>query len=248
VPGLRREEVAELAGLSVDYYTRLEQGRERNPSASTLNALARTLGLGPDAQRYLFAIAAPRPKLPHVRSGEISRTLAELLEQWNQQPATLTDQTFDVVAANHLSWAVYSGHQYTGNHARLVFLDPDRDAFFREWDKVASGIAAQLRAAATLDPDNVGLTSLVAELTGQSPEFRRLWAKADVRERTKSTFLVTHAEVGDLDFVYEAFRPNSNPSLLLTVLWPVAGSDTAEKLAVLGSRTADFAPPSEQKC
>ena len=157
--------------------------------------------------------------------------------------ATLTDEMFDVVAANQLSWAVYGGHQHTGNHARLVFLDPDRDVFFREWDKVASGIVAQLRAAAILDPGNAGLTNLVGELTIQSPEFRRLWAKAEVRERTGRTFLVTHANVGDLDFVYEAFRPNSNPNLLLTVLWPVAGSDTADKLAVLGSRTSELAPP-----
>jgi transcriptional regulator with XRE-family HTH domain len=242
VPGLRREEVAELAGLSVDYYTRLEQGRERHPSASILNSLALTLGLGPDAQRYLFAIAAPRPKLPQPYS-KVGHKLAELIEQWDRQLATLTDEAFDVVAANRLSSAVYGGHQHTGNHARLVFLDPDRDVFFREWDKVASGTVAQLRAAATLDPDNARLTSLVGELTAQSPEFRRRWAKAEVRERTSSTFLVTHAEVGDLDFVYEAFRPNSNPNLLLTVHWPAAGSDTADKLAVLGSRTSEVAPP-----
>jgi transcriptional regulator with XRE-family HTH domain len=245
VPGLRREEVAELAGLSADYYTRLEQGRERHPSASILNSLARTLGLGPDAQRYLFAIAAPRPRLPQPHSSKAGHKLAELIEQWDRQLATLTDETCDVVAANSLSWAVYGGHQYTGNHARLVFLDPDRDVFFREWDKVASGTVAQLRAAATLDPDNAGLMSLVGELTARSPEFRRRWAKAEVRERTSSTFLVTHAEVGDLDLVYEAFRPNSNPNLLLTVHWPAAGSDTADKLAVLGSRTSGLAPSAE---
>jgi hypothetical protein len=173
--------------------------------------------------------------LPPPQSGKVGHNLAELLDEWSQQPATLTNETFDVVAANQLSWAVYGGHQHTGNHARLVFLDPDRDVFFREWDKVASGTVASLRAAATLDPDNVPLTSLVGELTTQSQQFRRLWAKAEVRERTSSTFLVTHAEVGDLDFVYEAFRPTSNPSLLLTVLRPIAGSDTADKLAVLAS-------------
>jgi transcriptional regulator with XRE-family HTH domain len=243
VPGLRREEVAELTGLSVDYYTRLEQGRERHPSASTLNALARTLGLGPDAQRYLFAIAAPRPKLQEPRSSEVGHKLAALIGQWDRQLATLTDETFEVVAANRLSWAVYGGHRHTGNHARLVFLDPDRDVFFREWDKVASGIVAQLRAAATLDPDNVGLRGLVRELTAQSPEFSQRWAKAEVRERTSSSFLVTHAKVGDLDFVYEAFRPNSSPNLLLTVMWPVPGGDTADKLAVLGSRASEFPAP-----
>src|SRR5215469_11441280 len=236
VPGLRREEVAELAGVSIDYYTRLEQGRERHPSASTLNALARTLRFGPDAQRYLFAIATPQPKLarPHgSKVGGSLASLAELLDEWTRQAATVTDEMFDVVAANPLSWAVYSGHEHTGNHARLVFLDPDRDVYFREWDKVASGIVAQLRAAATIDPDNARLRNLVGELAAQSPEFSRRWAKGDVRERTSSTFLVTHAEVGDLDFVYEAFRPTSNPNLLLTVLRPVAGTGTADKLAAL---------------
>jgi transcriptional regulator with XRE-family HTH domain len=247
VPGLRREEVAEMAGLSVDYYTRLEQGRERSPSASTLNALARTLGLGSDAQRYLFAIATPRPKLPRPQHGEVSRNLTELLDEWTRHPATVTDETLDVVAANRLSWTVYGGHQHSGNRARLVFLDPDRDVFFREWDKVASSVVASLRAAATLDPANARLRNLVGELAAESPEFARLWRKAEVRERTSSTFLVTHAEAGDLDFVYETFRLNGNPNLLLTVLRPVPGTGTADKLAVLGSRTAERVSPLPQQ-
>jgi transcriptional regulator with XRE-family HTH domain len=234
VPGLRREEVAELASLSVDYYTRLEQGRERHPSASALNALARALKLGPDAQRYLFSIAMPRPRLPQAPGG-IGDSLAELVAEWDMYPATLTDEAFNVVAANHLSWAVYGGHEHVGNHARLVYLDPDRGRYFRDWDKVASGIVASLRAAATLAPDHAGLTGLVAELTSRSPEFRTRWVKAEVRERTSSSFLVNHAQAGDLDFVYETFRPNSNPSLMLTVLRPMAGTGTAEKLSLLAS-------------
>jgi transcriptional regulator with XRE-family HTH domain len=233
VPGLRREEVAELASLSVDYYTRLEQGRERHPSASALDAISRALNLGPDARRHLFSIAMPRPRMPEAPTG-VGRNLAELVTEWDRYPATLTDEAFNVVAANQISWAVYGGHEHAGNHARLVYLDSDRRRFFRDWDKVASGIVASLRAAATLAPDDPDLASLVEELRSVSPEFRRRWEKAEVRERTSSSFLVNHAEAGDLDFVYETFRPNSNPNLMLTILRPMAGTGTAAKLASLG--------------
>lgn len=242
VPGLRREEVAELAGLSVDYYTRLEQGRERHPSAHVLNALARTFKLGPDAQGYLFAIAKPGPEVRRARSGEIGQNLLDLINEWTHHPTTLTDERLNVVAANRLGWAIYSGHEYSGNHARLVFLDQDRGVYFREWMKAASAIVASLRATATLDPNNAGLTSLVGELTTQSHDFARLWAKAEVIEKTSGTFLVNHPQVGDLDLIYETFRPNSAPHLMLKVLRPASGTDTADKLAMLGSLTAEFPP------
>src|SRR3954468_19821337 len=135
-PGLRREEVASLAGLSVDYYNRLEQGREQHPSPSVLTALARVLRLGPDAQRYLFAIATPSPDIAPVRR-KIGANLVELLEDWTDHPATLLDGCQNILVANHLGRALFAGHRHSDNLARLVFLDEDGPTFYRNWNQVA---------------------------------------------------------------------------------------------------------------
>jgi transcriptional regulator with XRE-family HTH domain len=240
VPGLRREEVASLAGLSVDYYARLEQGRELHPSASVLNALARVLRLGPDAQRYLFAIASSGPKVPRSRGrAPISANLLELVEEWTNHPAVLVDDCHNVVAANQLGRAMYGGHRHSDNLARLVFLDDDARTFFREWSKVASETVAGVRAVASHDPNNANLMALIGELTVRSEEFRKRWAKAEVREKTTGVLLLHHQAVGDLDLSYETLRPNGTPELMLKVYRAEKGSAMSEKLAMLGSLTAD---------
>ena len=239
VPGLRREEVASLTGLSVDYYTRLEQGRELHPSASVLNALARTLRLEPDARRYLFAIATPDQHVPVVRGrSTVGENLVELLDEWPNHPAVLLDSCHNVLAANQLGAALYAGHRYSGNLAKLVFLDEGGPRFFRDWPTVAASCAAGIRATASHDPGDADLLSLVGELTVRSAEFARLWARADVREKTSGTVRFRHPVVGELDLVYETLRPAGAPHLVLKVLR--AGRDTVarEKLAVLGSVAA----------
>ncbi|MBP2326878.1 transcriptional regulator with XRE-family HTH domain [Kibdelosporangium banguiense] len=238
VPGLRREEVASLAGLSVDYYTRLEQGREQHPSPSVLNALARALRLGPDAQRYLFAIATPGPRVARGHR-QLSQTLLDLLDDWTDHPAVIIDDCYNIVAANHLGRAIYAGHQHSDNLARLLFLDPDGRTFFRDWTKVASTTVAAIRAAAAHDSDNSDLMALVGELTVRSTEFANRWAKAEVQEKTSGTTCYHHPIVGDLELRYESLRPSGSAGLLLKVFRAEKGSEMSEKLAVLGSLTAE---------
>jgi transcriptional regulator with XRE-family HTH domain len=236
VPGLRREEVASLAGLSVDYYTRLEQGREQHPSASVLNALARALRLGPDAQRYLFAIATSGPQVQ--RRTKVSSTLVELITEWTDHPAVVMDDLHNVIANNHLGRALYAGHEHSDNLARLIFLDPDGRTFFRDWNKSASATVASIRAAASHDPGNSELLALVGELTVRSEEFSKRWAKAEVKEKTNGFVQLHHPVVGDLDLSYETLRPNGS-ELLLKVFRAEQGSEMSDKLAMLGSLAAE---------
>jgi transcriptional regulator with XRE-family HTH domain len=236
VPGLRREEVASLAGVSVDYYTRLEQGRERHPSASVLNALCRVFELGPDAQRYLFTLASPGPTTVARQRG-ISQNLLELVEEWTNHPTVLMDECHSVVVANQLGAALYAGHRHSDNMLRLLFLDPDGRTFFRDWNKVASSSVAALRAAASHTPDNGALMALIGELTVRSEEFCKRWAKAEVREKTSDVLLLRHPVVGDLDLVYESLRPNARPDLLLKI-YRAPTPEMSDKLAVLGSVVA----------
>ncbi|TCO54924.1 helix-turn-helix transcriptional regulator [Actinocrispum wychmicini] len=237
VPGLRREEVAAMAGLSVDYYTRLEQGREQHPSPSVLNSLARVLRLGPDAQRYLFAIATQGPPVPPVRR-QLSPNLLRLVNDWTDHPALITDPCHNIVVANHLGRAIYGGHQHSDNLARLVFLDPAGRTFYRNWNNVAGTIVASIRAAASNPAVNAELMALVGELTVRSEEFSKRWAKAEVLEKTSGQSFLRHPIVGDLDLTYETFKPNGAPDLQLKIYRAEKGSEMSEKLTMLGSLTA----------
>jgi hypothetical protein len=134
---------------------------------------------------------------------------------------------------------MYGGHRHSGNLVRLVFLDDDARILFREWSKVAAESVASVRAAASHDPNNANLMALIGELTVRSEEFRKGWAKAEVRERTTGVLLLHHPAVGDLDLSYETLRPNGTPELMLKVYRAEKGSAMSEKLAMLGSLTAD---------
>lgn len=245
VPGLRREEVASLTGLSVDYYARLEQGRESHPSASVLRALARTLRLDPDAQLHLFAIAQTDTPLPPIASGAggaVSGGLAELIGEWPHHPTVVLDECHTVVLANQLGHGLYAGHRHSDNLLRLIFLDSDAPEFYRDWPKVAGRSVAGLRVAVGRAPGNTELLALIGELTVHSPEFRRRWARADVREKTADELLLHHPLVGPLDLLFDTFHPAGHPNLLMKVFRAVSGSASAEGLAMLGSLTADNPP------
>lgn len=242
VPGLRREEVASLAGLSVDYYARLEQGREQHPSPSVLNALARVLNLNPDAQRYLFGIAGASAPVNRGQR-KLSPNLLALIDDWTGHPVVLTDGCHNIVATNQLGQALYGGHQHSDNIARLIFLDPDGPAFFRHWQRTAASCAASMRAIAGQNPNHAELLALVGELTVRSEVFASLWAKAEVLDKASEVLQINHPVVGDLDLHYEALRPNGSPDLLLKVYRAPKNSEMSDKLAMLGSLTAPALGP-----
>ncbi|MCS7480275.1 helix-turn-helix transcriptional regulator [Umezawaea endophytica] len=240
VPGLRREEVADLAGLSTDYYTRLEQGRERHPSRSVLDALARALLFDEEALRYLRSVAdhSPRRRRKHAERPRVDPELLALLELWTSTPAIVLDSLTNVVGANQLGRAVYEGHEHGDCLARMVFLDEDARSFYGDWTSVAHATVASLRAAGGADPDDPGLIALVGELSLRSDEFRTMWGQARVHVKTRGSTLLRHPLVGDLHLNYESLTVNAAPGLTIKVFHPVPDTRTADALALLGSLTA----------
>jgi transcriptional regulator with XRE-family HTH domain len=238
VPGLRREEVALLAGVSSDYYVRLEQGRERHPSTQVVDALARALHLDEDATSYLHALARPRPKRRRRRREQVSPTLVGMMAAWTSTPAVVLGRCLEVLAANDLGRALFAGHTHSDDLVRLVFLDPDARDFYPDWERVAVNTVGGLRAAAGIDRDDPALIETVGELSVKSADFRRLWARHDIRQKTHETKRFRHPLVGELTLSYEALTVNGAPGQQLVVYHAEPGSPSAEALSLLGSLTA----------
>lgn len=242
VPGLRREEVAMLAGVSVDYYARLKQGRERNPSPSVLNALATALCLDADQRQHAFrlaelapAAAAPVPQAP-------PQSLIELLEAWPQTPAMVINRQLDVLAHNALAAALYADFDRVDNLARMTFLDAAATGFYREWDRAAEASVANLRLALGHVESAEAVRRLVIELSEGSAQFRRRWATHDVRGKTHDSKRFSHRDVGELTLDYHAFEVRGAAGWQLVVYHAPAGSPSAEKLTLLASLHAAPAP------
>ncbi|HEY2061369.1 MAG TPA: helix-turn-helix transcriptional regulator [Amycolatopsis sp.] len=244
VSGLRREEVALLAGVSTDYYVRLEQGRERNPSAQVVEALARALQLDEEAVAHLHKLASPGParRRRTPQRERVSRQLVQLMDAWPQTPALVLGRCLGVLAGNALGKALFGGHEHSDDLIRLVFLDPDAREFYPDWERVAVNTVGGLRATAGLDPDDPLLIETVGELSVKSPEFRRLWARHDIRQKTKETKRFHHRLVGGLTLHYESLTVNSAPGQQLVVYQADPGSPSEEALALLGSLTAAESP------
>ncbi|MER5867596.1 helix-turn-helix domain-containing protein [Kitasatospora sp. NPDC002040] len=244
VQGLRREEVAQLAGVSVDYYIRLEQGR-RGPSVSdsVLGAVARALALDEVERRHVFDLArpaAPRPyPQPPVRAG-----LRALLAAMDTAPAFALGHRMQVLAWNPLADAVlgFSAVPQGYNAARQIFLDPASTALFAHWGEVAADAVAYLRLDAGRRPDDPELAALIGELSRRSEEFRRLWAVREVRDKTHGHKLIRHPLVGELAFGYESLVLPGDPDVLVVAYTAEAKSDTAARLALLASWTARPVP------
>ncbi|RKT54213.1 helix-turn-helix transcriptional regulator [Saccharothrix australiensis] len=237
VSGLRRTEVALLAGVSDDYYVRLEQGRERNPSPQVVDALARALDLDEDARAYLHDLARPRPR-PRVRARkeQVSPALAAMMAAWTSTPAVVLGRCMNVLAHNQLGEALFAGHTYSDDLVRLVFLDPDARDFYPDWERVAINTVGGLRSHA--DPDDQRLIRTVGELSLKSEDFRRLWARHDIRQKGRETKRFRHPLVGELTLTYESLTVNSAPGQQLVVYQAEPGSPSAEALSLLGSLTA----------
>ncbi|MFJ8016982.1 helix-turn-helix transcriptional regulator [Streptomyces sp. NPDC096339] len=237
VAGLRREEVAVLAGVNADYYTRLEQGRERRPSAQVLGALGLALRLDPDESAHLHRLAGTAPAVP-VRStapDRVGPALRQLLDGHPGAPALVINQALDVLAANALADALYSPFDPADNLARMVFLDPAGRPFHTRWGHTAGAVVGHLRQAAGIDPDNPRLGNLVSELTEHSADFSRLWNTHRVRGKTSDAKHFLHPDVGPLTLTYQAFDVRDAPGQQLVVYQAEPATPSARALALLGA-------------
>ena len=240
VPGLRREEVAQLADVSVDYYVRLERGRTANVSESVLDAVARALQLNDLERTHLFTLAKPRRARPrplppqHVRPG-----LRLVVDSITDAPALVLGRRLDVLAANPLARALFTDFDalppHFRNMARLIFLHDHVRSLCTDWRATAQGIVANLRLYAGRNPHDPALAELVGDLSVQDPDFRRWWADHDVDQHTYGVRHCHHGLVGDLELGYEAFTPTDDPEQTLWVSTVQPGSLSEERLKVLAS-------------
>jgi transcriptional regulator with XRE-family HTH domain len=247
VPGLRREEVAVLAGVSVPYYARLERGDASGVSDSVLDALARALQLDDAERSHLFDLArAAQPTAPRPRRRQAKRHLRPEV-QWTLDAITgaaafVSNERLDILAANQLGRALlselYAAPARPVNTARFVFLDPRAEATFGDWDRVASESAAILRSAAGSDPHNRELSDLVGELATQSEAFRTRWAAHNVRFHNTGVKHFNHPVVGDLHLTYSRLDLAADPGLTLFTYTAEPGSRSEDALKLLGSWAA----------
>ncbi|MEW1889329.1 helix-turn-helix transcriptional regulator [Streptomyces sp. NPDC085659] len=247
VPGLRREEVAQLAGVSVDYYIRLEQGRGPSVSDAVLDAIARVLRLDETEHAYLRTVARPRArKAPDSSVRRVRPGLRLLLDMFDRAPAFVLGRRMDVLAWNALGDALSGFSRMSAaerNMPRQAFLAPGARELYPDWPAVAAETVAYLRLDAGLHPDDKELAALVGELSLKSEDFRRLWADHQVKAKTYGVKRMAHPVVGALTLPYETLAVPGEPDLSMVVYTPEPGSETAERIALLGSWAADENAP-----
>lgn len=237
VPGLRRDEVATLAGVSVSYYSRLEQGRELSPSLRVLEALARVLRLGEEEKRELFRLAQPAARRTRsaFRIERVSPHLRQLIESWTRTPAFIIGHAQDLLATNALADALYRDFAHHDNVLRMLFLDPAAKSFYRSPERAKHRAVADLRQTAASTPEDPRILELVGELSVRSGEFRSLWAREYTRVPPYEVKQIHHSAVGDLELRHEALAIRSAPGQQLIVLQAEPGSPSADGLALLSS-------------
>ncbi|GAA1298400.1 transcriptional regulator [Planotetraspora silvatica] len=234
-PGLRRDEVAILAGVSVDYYTRLEQGREHKPSDQVLQALARALRLDADATEHLYELARGRPhkRRPTGRVDAVNPSVLRFVEGCDHVSALVVNGRLDVLARNPLANAIYEGLEHAGNLVRLAFLNPAARAFYLDWEQQSWVKVAHLRAAAGSDLQDPAMVELIEELSLASDDFRRMWARHDVRAVTATSVRFRHRDVGDLAFNTHMFTIESAPTQQILIFEAEPGTPSERALAEL---------------
>ncbi|MFI7466924.1 helix-turn-helix transcriptional regulator [Nonomuraea sp. NPDC049646] len=245
VPGLRREELAQLAGVSVDHYVRLEQGRTLHFSEAVLDAVARALRLDDVERAHLHRLARPwndgdrgqaAPPLQRVRPG-----LQRLLDASADVPAYVVGRNTDVLAWNHLAAALITDFgalpPEQRNLARLVFLDEGMRDLYADWPAKAADVAAYLRLDAGRHPEDTRTPELVEELSAASPEFRELWAEHRLKDKTHGRYVYLHPVVGRLDLGFETLRLPDDPDQALIAHTPEEGSPSQTALRLLSAWT-----------
>lgn len=240
-PGLRREELATLAGVSVDYYTRLERGKETRPSPAVLDALARALHLEQAEHDHLvdLAVRAARtaPERPAAPSRTISPGVKLILEQLRPLAAHVVSRSYDILAANPSGLRILAGlDQWPAkerNVARYVFLHPASRTLFDDWENQVRGCVGYLRALAATEPDAPDLANLVGELLVKSPDFARAWERYDVRGHSYGHKTFHHPEIGDLTLGYQIMTLEGTPGHHLIAYHAQPGTPEHDALVLL---------------
>jgi transcriptional regulator with XRE-family HTH domain len=244
VPGLRRAEVAMLAGVSVDYYTRLERGNIHGASESVLEAVARALQLDDVERAHLFDLArtATAPRAARSRrpvAAKVRASVQQVLDNMHV-PAFVTNAQQDLIASNLLGRAMFAPIFETDkpNLARFIFLDSRAKDFYADWPLACRLTAAMLRFEAGRDPLNKDITVLIGELSTRSPQFRTNWAELDVHEHRTGRKVYRHPDVGELELSYDVFELPGEPGLSIVTFSAQEGTPSADKLALLASLAA----------
>jgi transcriptional regulator with XRE-family HTH domain len=244
VPGLRREEVAQLAAISTDYYTRIEQGRI-HATASVLAAVAQALRLDDDQRAYLRTLAGMPPARPRRRKGQKVRPLLQrLLDQVTDSPALILGRRMDVLAWNPMAAALFTDFalipEAERNWARLVFTHPDiRRAYAVDWESTARSCVATLRMQTTRYLDDPALSTLIGDLSIQDEDFRRWWASHQVTAASSGVKTIRHAVAGDITLDWENFVSAADDEQCLSVMSAAPGTPAHDALAFLASWTAE---------
>ncbi|MER6955050.1 helix-turn-helix transcriptional regulator [Streptomyces sp. NPDC000618] len=239
VPGLRREEVALLAGVSSDYYIRLEQGRENSPSPQVLDAVAQALKLDAEATDHLNRLCLTASQRPRDwGETDVSGQLLQLMDGWDHTPAFVIGPALDIMAGNSLATALHSGFETFDNLARMVFVDPAGREFYQEWERAAHSCVAEIRAAYGHDPDSARIAEVVAELSGRSEEFAEIWQLHNVKSKSQEGKHLKHPQVGDLHITFAAFTVNGAPHQQLVVYQAEPASPTAAAFETLRTLAA----------
>jgi transcriptional regulator with XRE-family HTH domain len=232
VAGLRREEVAVLAGISTEYYVRLEQGREHNPSHEVLAGIGRALKLNDDAVTYMAGLARERPS-EHTHSTALDPAIDALMAGWPFAAAHVTDRSLTVVAANGLARALSPQYDVGANTLRSRFLDPEARDYYRNWHKVTAWAVRLVRAFVGQDP-YPELLDLVDELCNESKRFRHLWAHHEVKHNSSGLILIDHPRAGPLDLHFQHLvLPGTGYTMV--VYWPDPGSPSEDGLRRLAA-------------
>ncbi|MFE2289374.1 helix-turn-helix transcriptional regulator [Streptomyces sp. NPDC059443] len=250
VPGLRREELAQLAGVSVAYYTRMEQGHGQNVSAEVLDAIARALRLDGTEREHLSHLAGPQPRKRRQsqRAQQVRPELRTLLDAMDGVPAYLVGRRQDVIGWNRLAAAVFGDFgalpAQERNLVRLVFLDPATADLYADWECRACEVVSNLRVYAGQYPDDERLTALVGELSVKNEEFRQLWAAHTVADnKIHGVKRLRHPLVGALSLSFETLALPGDPAMFLVTYHAPPGSPSADALRLLSSWSAAPAAP-----